>query len=735
MTITGQNSHFTTASSTTNVYFSQGSSTIEATDVIVTTDESLVATMTIPATASTGLWDVTVATISALVTKLDGFTVLPLDAEPHFEPVFSDNPFLPMNVFVTAAAIDGEALSAGDEVAIMDGDRVVGHVVLEGPIPEPFVSIPASTAEADAANGFVPGNNIAFRLWDASAGMEIAAVTATFADLTTGEPIAAPLFASQGQAAVRLEVTTCILGDVDMNGEIQFEDAYLVADYELDPATGLPEGSDITCGDFNKDGRITILDALMIGTHVLDPAITDLPSGTGEEPTTEFIAPSRVLPFSTFDVQMNLDIPVDESLGAFTVTHTWSSELLEFKSVRAGSFGRLHSNVNSAEAGEILISSFNPEGGDDGVTLATVSFTAVGEVGDATRLVSQLNSAFQALTFIELTSDSEISEHVIEVVAPTVAKPELPETFVVSEPEVSISFDTQIDFQNPEEVSKIEVDFVTLLSQLLGISPDRIVITAISPGSIIINFVIVEDEDDPGAPSSAALVDEIQRVVEEDSNSFDEIAPVLSVEDIKTGSLDFGALAADEVATEVLSYEKAGSDDTALEVSVLLNGEGFRTSRSSLSIGTPGGVGSFEVSFDAGAVGNIGGEYMGILTVFTNDPRNRKTVINLKATVEKPTVVLSQPDQDRLVSLGEEVTVTWSGQGADPDDVVTVDRRGTRTPILTTAATSFSKKASLGPARPPGALTVLKRVCIIFSPSSPTMTASLGTVMLRGPSL
>ena len=162
-----------------------------------------------------------------------------MDAEPHFEPVFSGNPFLPMNVFVTAAAIDGEALSAGDEVAIMDGDRVVGHVVLEGPIPEPFVSIPASTAEADATNGFVPGNSIAFRLWDASAGMEITAVIATFADLTTGEPIAAPLFASQGQAAVRLEATilqcfdaqnAVVLGEFDGDGKVGFDDYFLFVD-------------------------------------------------------------------------------------------------------------------------------------------------------------------------------------------------------------------------------------------------------------------------------------------------------------------------------------------------------------------------------------------------------------------------------------------------------------------------------------------------------------------------
>ncbi|UCD36776.1 MAG: S8 family serine peptidase [Fidelibacterota bacterium] len=117
----------------------------------------------------------------------------------HFQPVYTGHPYLAMNIFVTSAQVGGVDLEMGDEIGIYYKDRCVGAAALAGPISQYLAMVAATddptTTEVD---GFVSGNEILYRYWDSSAGVELTDVQATY---STGDG----LFASQGTAVVALE--------------------------------------------------------------------------------------------------------------------------------------------------------------------------------------------------------------------------------------------------------------------------------------------------------------------------------------------------------------------------------------------------------------------------------------------------------------------------------------------------------------------------------------------------
>jgi|GEM_PF-3026335 len=123
-----------------------------------------------------------------------------IQAQTHFTVAYSGNPYLPMNIYVTGATIDGVALESGDEIGIFDGDLCVGVAVVDGLIsPENMLPMVASTDDntTPELDGFISGNSIGFRLWDENAGVEITAVDTQYVQ---GEGT----FISQGTAAVSL---------------------------------------------------------------------------------------------------------------------------------------------------------------------------------------------------------------------------------------------------------------------------------------------------------------------------------------------------------------------------------------------------------------------------------------------------------------------------------------------------------------------------------------------------
>ena len=113
--------------------------------------------------------------------------------------------------------------------------------------------------------------------------------------------------AAQGRAKVGQDERG-ILGDVDNNGQVNLLDALLVAMYLANPASVLPDGSDIALGDVNGDGVLNLADAWLIGTYAYNPSAAGLPAGIGEPATGGglvggFDAPTRLTDHESADYQ------------------------------------------------------------------------------------------------------------------------------------------------------------------------------------------------------------------------------------------------------------------------------------------------------------------------------------------------------------------------------------------------------------------------------------------------
>lgn len=131
----------------------------------------------------------------------------------HFAPVWSGNPYLPMNIYITAATNDGIDLGAGDEIGVFDGEHCVGSIVLTEPIPPSgYISIIASTDDPTTpeVDGFVPGHTITYRLWDSNNSREITRVNLSY---TLGDGT----FSSQGTALLSLAGIYTISQNVPLN--------------------------------------------------------------------------------------------------------------------------------------------------------------------------------------------------------------------------------------------------------------------------------------------------------------------------------------------------------------------------------------------------------------------------------------------------------------------------------------------------------------------------------------
>jgi len=100
----------------------------------------------------------------------------------HFETVWQGNGYNNMTFFITLVTIDGIDMEAGDEIGIFDGEICVGAGTLTGEIP-PIFSMAASADDPitpTVIDGFIDGNEISYKLWDASEGIEISYVVPSY---------------------------------------------------------------------------------------------------------------------------------------------------------------------------------------------------------------------------------------------------------------------------------------------------------------------------------------------------------------------------------------------------------------------------------------------------------------------------------------------------------------------------------------------------------------------------
>ena len=125
---------------------------------------------------------------------------------PHFQKVWTNNPWQPMSIIVTSATLDGLNLGVGDEIAVFDIETSTGNQICVGVIvltssTGPFI-ITASTDDPTTPviqDGFIPGHQIIFRYWDVSKAEETVLINATF------DPGFNQVYTSLGTASVVLE--------------------------------------------------------------------------------------------------------------------------------------------------------------------------------------------------------------------------------------------------------------------------------------------------------------------------------------------------------------------------------------------------------------------------------------------------------------------------------------------------------------------------------------------------
>jgi len=97
----------------------------------------------------------------------------------HFQPVWNNNPYFPMNIYVTSLQLEGAELEPEDELAVFDGELCVGTAQIgEGGV----ISIIASCDDEineEIVNGFIHGNEMSFKFWDSSEDVEYTELTTT----------------------------------------------------------------------------------------------------------------------------------------------------------------------------------------------------------------------------------------------------------------------------------------------------------------------------------------------------------------------------------------------------------------------------------------------------------------------------------------------------------------------------------------------------------------------------
>ncbi|MCP4106608.1 MAG: hypothetical protein GY749_13910 [Desulfobacteraceae bacterium] len=187
--------------------------------------------------------------IATAVTSDAVFTI------PHFTPIWTDNPYNPMNLWVYS--ITNYEIEAGDEIGIFDGDKCVGANVIDADISEQTPLIITNSQDDGNDNGFIQDHEISLRFWDAGKEIEVVILTTDFLDIN-GTPVTSPAFKTNEDYMVSLTLSK--IGDIDHNGNVELNDVIVALKYLV----GISLSDVNNDADINGDGKIGLEEVVYI---------------------------------------------------------------------------------------------------------------------------------------------------------------------------------------------------------------------------------------------------------------------------------------------------------------------------------------------------------------------------------------------------------------------------------------------------------------------------------------
>ena len=244
---------------------------------------------------------------------------------------------------------------------------------------------------------------------------------------------------------------------------------------------------------------------------------------------------------------------------------------------------------------------------------------------------------------------------------PPKSTPKRPAKTVVKK-RVKLTFDAQLDFTDETAVADFRANFIARLAALLGIDPTQITIVGVSAGSVVVDFSI-------SGASAEANADALLATVAADPSALADIGPVLSSSAFTEATLDMGDVGIGGQLVEIFDFTNDPDDpDAVLIIAAEVSGAGYSVDPATLNI-TAGLTDSIDVIFTAADVSDLTGTYAGVLTITTNDPNNRTTVIDLTAAISQgvnlPSISTSGAFNFASVAIGatRDLTLTISNNG------------------------------------------------------------------------